>query len=91
MNLKVKKMIVKVCEIFTVVWMILVLFSVFLGIIGIFLTEPSFIHGWNRFTTTFSPFNIANTIVMLVASLPAIGAYKLKQYLNSTKGPRVTP
>lgn len=75
------------CHIIAVVWVILVVLLIFVSILGMFLSEPSFTHGWKRVIETFSPFNIANFIVTIIFLLPAIGAFKLKEYFEKIAGP----
>ena len=76
------KKLSKLCNFIAIGWAILVVLLIIISIIGMFLSEPSFYHGWKRVVETFSPFNIANFIVTIVLLLPAIGAFKLKEYFE---------
>lgn len=63
---------------FAYVWLGLVAVSILLGIAGAFTTQPFWdavrtVQGW------FSPFNVANYFVILLVSLPGIGAYMLAE------------
>ena len=83
MNIKTSKILSKVFKTIAIIWSCLVAITILISIIGMFISEPSFIHGWNRFTATFSPFNIANFIVTVILLLPAFGAYKLHKYFEN--------
>ncbi len=72
------KYLAKVCHVCGVTWMTLFVISVIGGIIGMFLSEPSFMNGLRRVQDTFSPFNIWNSIVMLAVALPGIGLFHLR-------------
>jgi len=76
------KKLSKLCNFIAIGWAILVVLLIIVSIIGMFLSEPSFYHGWKRVVETFSPFNIANFIVTVILLLPAIGAFKLKEYFE---------
>jgi hypothetical protein len=79
------------------IWMALFVIAFIVSIIGMFLAEPSFYHGWKRVTATLSPFNIANWIVTVVCILPGIGFYKASEYFerkvkqSPNKGMEPTP
>jgi hypothetical protein len=64
------------------IWIALFMLSIVISVIGMYISEPSFDHFWRRLTSTFSPFNIANDLVMIVLLLPAIGFYKLSDYFK---------
>ena len=81
------KKLSKLCNFIAIGWAILVVLLIIISIIGMFLSEPSFYHGWKRVVETFSPFNIANSIVTIVLSLPAIGFFKLKEYFGKKAKP----
>ncbi len=76
------KKLSKLFHIIAVWWSILVGLLIIISVIGMFLSEPSFYHGWKRVVETFSPFNVANFIVTVILLLPAIGAFKLKEYFE---------
>ena len=65
------------------IWLTLFVLSIIVSIIGMYISEPSFFLFWRRFTNTFNPFNIKNYIVMILLFFPAIGLYKLSDYLKN--------
>lgn len=65
------------------IWITLFMLSIIVSIVGMYISEPSFAHFWRRLTDTFSPFNIANYLIMFALLLPAIGFYKLSDYFKN--------
>lgn len=67
-----------ILKIFGILWGSLVVLTIFLSILGIFLTAPSFYQGWLKFADIFSPFDVWNyiiTVILLsVLISPAVGA-----------------
>ena len=80
-----KEKIAKMLKWFAKIWSCLVILSVFIGIIGIFITAPNFYEGWSKFTEVFSPFNLLNYLIILILISPAIGAYYLSEYLSKRR------
>lgn len=74
----------KILKWFAKIWSGLVILSVFVGIIGIFITASSLYEGWLKFTEAFSPFNVLNYLVILILLSPAIGAYYLSERLSKS-------
>lgn len=86
------KMFRKLLKWFAVIWSALVVITILISIFGMVITSNSFYEACKRITSTFSPFNIANFIVTLIALSPAIGAYVLYEYLEKkTRGDRAAP
>jgi hypothetical protein len=71
-----------ICRVLGHIWMMLFALVFVASIIGIFIAEPTFYHGWKRMTSTLSPFNIANSLVTIVLLLPGIGLYKASEYFQ---------
>jgi hypothetical protein len=82
MSQKAYKILSKIFKVFAIVWVCLFGIVIILSIVGFFLTAPSFIAGWQKVTEVFSPFNIANFIVIIVSLSPALIAYKLHEYFE---------
>ena len=82
MKQETAKKLAKLFNFLAIGWAVLVVLLIIISVIGMFLSEPSFYHGWKRVVETFSPFNIANFIVTVALLLPAIGAFKLKEYFE---------
>ena len=80
MQKKFNRALVRVFHVFAVGWMVVVVLITIVSIVGLFISEPSFYHGWKRVCATLSPFNIGNTICIFILSLPAIIAFKCKEY-----------
>ena len=72
---------VKILDVFSKVWSILVFLFIIWCIFGVFLSADNIVSGWNKVTQIMSPFNIVNYIVIIILYLPSIGATKLKDYL----------
>ena len=79
MKLEISKNLSKLFHVIAVGWCFFVGLLLIISIIGNFLIEPSFYHGWKRFVETFSPLNVANDIAILVSFLPAVLALKLEE------------
>lgn len=80
-----KEKIVEILKWFAKIWSGLVVLSIFIGIIGIFITASNFYEGWSKFTEIFSPFNLLNYLIILLLLSPAIGAYYLSEYLSKRR------
>ena len=83
MKLEINKTLSKLFHIIAVGWCFLVGLLLIISIVGNFLIEPSFYHGWKRLVETFSPFNVANDIAILVSFLPAALALKLEEVFKN--------
>jgi len=75
-----KEKITKILRWFYKIWVFLVVLSVFVGAIGILISD-----GWGKFIEVFSPFNVVNFLVIFILLLPAIGAYYLSERLEKTQ------
>ncbi len=76
----------KILKVFGIAWGSLVILTMFLSILGIFVTAPTFYQGWLKFAHIFSPFDLWNYVVavMLLSIVlsPAIGAFALYERLR---------
>ncbi|RJP74027.1 MAG: hypothetical protein C4532_03270 [Candidatus Abyssobacteria bacterium SURF_17] len=69
-------------KVLSYIWAGLFAIVFLLSIIGMFLAEPSFYHGWKRVTATLSPFNSVNYFVVFICLLPAFGFYMASEYFE---------
>lgn len=71
------------------VWIGLFAIAFVLGIIGMFVAEPTLYLGWKRVTNTLSPFNVIGWLATFACLLPGIGFYKAGEYFEkrSKKAP----
>ncbi len=67
----------KILRGFAYVWVRLVVLAVIAGTVGIWITE-----GFSAVRDTFSPFNVWNFIVLVIAISPAFGAWLLAEKLE---------
>lgn len=68
------------------IFLILAIMFVSLGCIGILLFSRSFWQGWLKLCDTFSPFNIANLIMVLLTFTPAIIVYNIHKRFEKKSG-----
>ena len=76
-------MIPKLLKIFAYGWSGVVVIIILLSIIGILLDSDNLWEGMKEVANVFSPFNVANFIVTVLILSPAIGAFKLSEYLQN--------
>ncbi len=67
----------KILRGFAYVWVRLVVLAVIAGTVGIWITE-----GYGAVRDTFSPFNVWNFVVLVIAISPAFGAWLLAAKLE---------
>lgn len=63
---------IKALKIFRTIWLIIALLLFLMSIIGMFLAAENFFAGIAEIQRVFSPFNIINTIVMIITLSPAL-------------------
>ncbi len=83
MKKKTRKLLSKLFGVLSIVFGAIAVLLVLAGIVGIFLSEPTFWQGWAKFADTFSPFNILNYILIFLFFSPAFICWKLKDWLSS--------
>ncbi len=72
----------KIFGIISVCWVVFAVALIIVSIIGLLLSEPSLYHGWKRVSEIFNPYNIANSVAIIVLFLPAVGAVKLQELFD---------
>jgi len=61
---------------FARIWVTLVIVANLLAVVGLFVGAASFSEWWSRVQKTYSPSNISNVLVELIAALsPGLAAY----------------
>lgn len=74
-----KQKIIAFLNWFTKIWVILVILSIFVGIIGILIYDD-----WFKLLEIFNPFNVINYLVIIALLLPAVGAFWVSDYLSKS-------
>lgn len=73
---------VKALRILGYLWVGLAVLVLLVSIVGGYMAAESFWAFWDWLTTTFSPFNIANFIALMVLLAPAFGIFILAEKLE---------